>query len=129
MVVFDTTTALLLLRPGTKPPLDPATGAPIEQAEARMALLVETLEKARTRIIIPTPVMSELLVYAGAATAELVARLTRSSTFRVAPFDTRAAIELAVMTRAALDQGDKRGGIEAPWNKVKSIGKSLQSRR
>jgi hypothetical protein len=55
-----------------------------------MALLVETLEKARTRIIIPTPVMSELLVYAGAATAELVARLTRSPTFRVAPWGTRS---------------------------------------
>jgi hypothetical protein len=61
-------------------PLDPATGAPIERAEARMALLVETLEKAPTRIIIPTSVMSELLVYAGAATAELDrgARVKRS---------------------------------------------------
>jgi hypothetical protein len=23
------------------------------------------------------------------------------------------------MTRSALDQGDKRGGVEAPWNQVK----------
>jgi predicted nucleic acid-binding protein len=37
----------------------------------------------------------------------------------VVPFDTRAAIELAVMTRNAIDQGDKRGGVDAPWNKVK----------
>ncbi len=77
MVVFDTTTALLSLRPGTNPPLDPATGIPVQHAEARIALLVETLEKARTRIIIPTPVMSELLVHAGAGTAELVTRLTK----------------------------------------------------
>ena len=119
MVVFDTTIALLFLRPGTNPPLDPATGAPIQHAEARIALLVETLGNARTRIIIPTPVMSELLIYAGAGTAELVTRLTRSATFRVVPFDTRAAVELAVMTRAALEQGDKRGGVDAPWNKIK----------
>jgi hypothetical protein len=119
MVVFDTTTALLALRPGVNPPLDPATGAPVQHAEARISLLVETLAKAHTRIVIPTPVMSELLVHAGAATAELVTRLTRSATFRVMPFDTRAAIELALMTRNAIDDGDKRGGIDAPWNKIK----------
>jgi hypothetical protein len=119
MVVFDTTAALLFLRPGTNPPLDPATGNPVEHAEARIALLVETLGKVRTRIIIPTPALSELLVYAGAGTAELVTRLTRSATFGVRPFDTRAAIELAVMTRSAIDRGDKKGGVEAPWNKIK----------
>jgi hypothetical protein len=65
MVVFDTTIALLFLRPGANQPLDPATGSPVQHAEARIALLVETLEKARTRIVIPTPAMSELLVHAG----------------------------------------------------------------
>ncbi len=119
MVVFDTTMALLLLRPGTNPPLDPATGNPVEHAEARIALLVETLEKARTRIIIPAPVLAELLVRAGAGAAELVARLTRSAAFRIVPFDTRAAIEVADMTRAALYGGDKRGAVDAPWNKIK----------
>jgi len=49
MVVFDTTTGLLLLRPGTNPPLDPNTGNPVEHAETRIAFLVETLAKARTR--------------------------------------------------------------------------------
>jgi hypothetical protein len=67
----------------------------------------------------PTPVMSELLVHAGPGTAELITRLTKSTTFRVVPFDTRAAIELAVMTRNAIDQGDKRSGVDAPWNKIK----------
>jgi predicted nucleic acid-binding protein len=119
MVVFDTTFALILLRPGVQPPLDPATGYPVEHAEARISGLVETLGKARTRIIIPSPALSELLVRAGNGTAELVTRLMKSSTFRVLPFDTRAAIELALMTRAALDSGDKRSGIDAPWTKIK----------
>lgn len=119
MVVFDSTTALLALRPGVNPPLDPATGKPVENAEARIAHLIETLGKERTQIIIPTPVLSELLVGAGAAASELVFRLTRSATFRIASFDTRAAIELAEMTRAALGSGDKRGGVEAPWSKIK----------
>ncbi len=119
MVVFDSTTALLLLRPGTNPPLDPATGKPVEHAEARIAHLIETLGNERTQIIIPTPVLSELLVRAGAGAAELVARLTRSAAFRIAPFGTRAAIELAEITRTSLDSGDKRGGVEAPWAKIK----------
>jgi hypothetical protein len=35
------------------------------------------------------------------------------------PFDTIAAVEAALMTRAALSTGDKRGGLGAPWAKVK----------
>jgi hypothetical protein len=38
MVVFDTTIALLFLRPGANPPPDPATGTPVQHAEARIAL-------------------------------------------------------------------------------------------
>lgn len=119
MVVFDSTTALLALRPGVRPPLDPATGKPVENAEARIANLIETLGEERTQIVIPTPALSELLVGAGAGASELVSRLTRSATFRIAPFDTRAAIELAEITRTAIGSGDKRGGVDAPWNKIK----------
>ena len=46
-------------------------------------------------------------------------RIARSTAFRVATFDERAAIETAAMTQEALDDGDKRGGSQAPWQKVK----------
>jgi hypothetical protein len=39
--------------------------------------------------------------------------------FYVVPFDTLAAIELAVMTRNALAAGDKRAGSKESWAKVK----------
>ena len=39
--------------------------------------------------------------------------------FRIEQFETRAAIELAVMTRAALATGNKKGGSDQPWAKVK----------
>ena len=77
------------------------------------------LEKSKTRIIIPTPGLSELLVRAGPAGAALVAQIQRSSVFRIAPFDTRAAIELAAMTNSALSAGEKRSGVLAPWTKIK----------
>ena len=35
------------------------------------------------------------------------------------PFETRAAIEVALMTRNAKSGGDKKGGLDAPWAKVK----------
>jgi hypothetical protein len=128
MVVFDATTALLFLHPVTNPPLDPATGGPVRQAQARIALLVETLGKAQTSIIIPTPVLSELLVHAGEG-AELVRLLRRSATFRIVPLDTRVAIELAVMTRNAIEAGDKRGGVEAPGRRSNSTVKLSRLQR
>jgi predicted nucleic acid-binding protein len=120
MVVFDTTALSLLLRPGTRPPIDPATGQPVAYAQERLASLVESLQKSRTVVIIPAPVLSELLVKAGTAGPGLVNAIQRSSAFRVAAFDTRAAIELAQMTNAALlTAGDKREASAAPWNKIK----------
>lgn len=117
-VAFDATMLLLLLRPGVRAPADPSTGRPVEHAEERIARLVGDLEKARVRIVVPTPALSELLVHAGNAGPELVEQLTRSSAFRLAPFDTLAAVEVAEMTRTALAAGDKRGGATGTWAKV-----------
>lgn len=119
MVVFDATMLSLLLRSGAKPPLDPATGKPVEYAEVRTAHLVEQLDKSQTIIIIPTPTLSELLVKAGAAGNSFVARLQKSSVFRIQPFDVRAAVELAQMTNAIASASDKRAAIDAPWSKIK----------
>lgn len=118
-VVFDATLLLLLLRPGVSPPIDPATGRPVEHADERIAQLVSDLEEAKVAIIIPTPALSELLVHAGSAGPEWVRQVTRSAAFRLAPFDTLAAIEVAEMTRVAIAAGDKRSGVSAPWVKVK----------
>jgi hypothetical protein len=55
MVVFDNTALSLLLRPEARPPLDPATGAPVAFAQERFAALVQTLQRTRTVVIIPSP--------------------------------------------------------------------------
>jgi hypothetical protein len=39
--------------------------------------------------------------------------------FLVKPFDEMAAIELAALELEDRKSGDKRGGVSAPWNKVK----------
>jgi hypothetical protein len=57
MVVFDATILMLLLRPNAGQPTD-SSGQPITQVQERIAHLLQTLEKNRTRIIIPTPALS-----------------------------------------------------------------------
>lgn len=118
-VVFDATMLLLLLRPGVRAPLDPGTGRPVAHAEQRIAQLVGDLERARVKIVVPTPALSELLVHAGNAGPKLVEQITRSAAFKLAPFDTLAAVEVAEMARTAIAAGDKRAGAAGSWAKVK----------
>ena len=118
-VVFDATMLLLMLRPGVGAPVDPATGRRVERAEERIAELVGELERARTRIVVPTPALSELLVRAGNVAPRLIERLTTSATFKIVPFDTLAAIEVAEMTRLAIEAGDKRASSGEVWAKIK----------
>jgi predicted nucleic acid-binding protein len=119
MVVFDATQLSLLFRPGSPAPLDPSTGARVEHADLRVAALVERLEKARTVIVIPTPVLSEVLIKAANSGPAILAAFQKSSVFRLVGFDARAAVELAQITNEYGSGADKRAGIEAPWSKIK----------
>jgi hypothetical protein len=119
MVVIDATMLLLMLRPGTPVPAGPG-GVRIDRPKDRIDHLVNELDKANTKVIIPAPALSEALVRAGAAASQqIVDELTKWSVFQIAPFDTRAAIEVAAMTRSALSKGKKKGSSTAPWAKVK----------
>ena len=120
MVVIDATLLMIFLRPEVPIPAGPG-GVKIDMPRERVDHLIQTLEKARTKIIIPTPVLSEVLVRAGPkASQEIVERVNRLAVFRVTPFDARAAIEVAAMTRAAISAtGKKRGRSAATWAKIK----------
>ena len=119
MVVFDASILVLLFDPDARPPTDPETGQPVSRCKDRLEYLIATFEREQTKVIIPTPVLSEALVRAGEAGPAYLEELNRSARFKIAPFDTRAAIELAQLTREALDSGDKKDGADAPWAKVK----------
>lgn len=119
MVVFDTNILLPMLWPNVPVPEDPKTGEPITDFRKRIGFLIESLEKSRTRIIIPTPVISEAFVRAGEAGPEILDELNRSSVFRIEPFDLRAAIEVAEMTRVAIANGDIKDGGDGPRSKIK----------
>ena len=104
MVVIDATMLLLLLRPGTKPPTD-AEGVPVEKCKERIEFLVQKLQREKTKIIIPTPALSETLVRAGTeASLQIVEYINKYAIFRIEPFDTRSAIELAAISRDAMGE-------------------------
>ncbi|GAB4240907.1 MAG: hypothetical protein Kow0032_28850 [Methyloligellaceae bacterium] len=119
MVVFDTTIMLPLVWHDVPPPNDPSTAAPITQYRERIDYLVKRLERDRTKIIVPTPVLSEMLVRLGDAGPKVLEYLNGSASFRPASFDERAAIEVAAMTKRAIDAGDKRESRDGSWAKIK----------
>jgi len=120
MVVFDATMLLLLFRPGTRVPPDPKTGKAVTHSKERIDALVAELGKERTRIIVPTPVLSEVLIGAGSRAAEeIVDQLEKHAVFRVEPFDKLAAIENAAMGRTDLARPKAQRDAAATYAKLK----------
>ena len=119
MAVFDATTLLLFPEPDARAALDPATNEPVTNAKTRIDHLIETLERRRETIVIPTPALSEVLVHANDAGPGYLEILNTTRCFRIEPFDQRAAVELATMTRDALHEGNLRAGTRATRAKLK----------
>jgi hypothetical protein len=119
MVIFDSAVLTLIVWEHAQGPLDNSTGRPLEHCKERMELLVHSLQKSKQTILIPTPVLSEVLTIAGPSGLRYVGIIQKSSAFKIAPFDTLAAIELAEMNKVALASGDKKSGVDAPWQKIK----------
>lgn len=114
-VLFDTSVLLLAIHPDASPPIDPATKQPVDHAKQRVEYLIRKLSKARTKVVIPSPVLSEILVHAGKAANEYIQNFQQAP-FRIVPFDTRAAIECAETLRR---YGMKGKGAGNPRAKVK----------
>ena len=112
-VAFDAVMLSLYLHPGAKPPKK------IDNLPERLQLLVDELEAADAKIVVPTPVLSEFLVFAGADASLYLSDLSSSDVFDIQPFDTRAAVEGAEMMRKALDARDKKDGTKGRWQVVK----------
>ncbi len=112
MVAIDACIALIIWFPDVP--------SEIADAKARVDYLLEDLERRSEKILIPAPALAELLVQAGNAGKEFVNQLSKSSRFQIAPFDTRAAIEVALSIGRARKSGNKRGkGNKENWQKVK----------
>jgi predicted nucleic acid-binding protein len=121
MVSMDTGYLGLLIHPAAKPPIDPATKKPLVRAKDRIEKLVDDLNAASDRVVIPTPVLCEFLVLAENDGQQYLAELFNQPGFYIRPFDQLAAIELAAMELLARGKGGKRipAAASTPWQKVK----------
>lgn len=72
---------------------------------AKLDGLVQQHQK--TKIIIPTPSLTEYLVKAGKARDELMAKLSSNRSFVIEPFDQRAATECALMLAETWDKTER----------------------
>jgi predicted nucleic acid-binding protein len=109
LVVFDASFLVPLLDPQIK-----AAG----DVDVRVSHLIETLDKLKAKIIVPTPALREVLIGAEDAAPKYLDILNKSARFKIAPFGTRAAVEAAARHREALRRGDKKEGSPS-WAKVK----------
>ncbi len=75
---------------------------------AKLDHLVAELQKKRTKILIPTPALTELMVRAGKAREAIHQKLSGKSPFQITPFDSRAAMECALLLEDALNAGEKK---------------------
>lgn len=119
-VVFDAGILILLLQDGVDAPVDPETKQPITRPKDRVDYLQERLSEEKSKVLIPTPALSEFLVNAGSALEKYVDHISNEALFAVVPFSEMAAIEAAVATyhakqhRKTLDDAEK-----AAWQRVK----------
>lgn len=118
ILLVDSSALALVINPDADPPDDPETRSPLTRVRDRIELLLSSLGVGDT-IIVPTPVLAEILVKAGDSAPDVLVALQSLARIKIVPFDQRAAVETAMMTRKALDAGDKRGGSDQAWQKVK----------
>lgn len=99
IVVIDSSVLVYLLDVNASPPINPDTDAPVEKCRERVDHLISSLSKSNTKLIIPTPVLAEVLVSADQAGPEWLNLLEKDRNIRIASFDTLAAIECSELSK------------------------------
>lgn len=86
----------------------------------RLVNLVEDLTAKKQMVGIPTPSWAEFLVKTDEATKDLVGIVNKSSAMKILSFDKVAAVESAIILRTVISSaGNKRGGNDSTWQKIK----------
>jgi predicted nucleic acid-binding protein len=109
IVAFDASILIYVIDDRAKPPVDPATGQPVDRCQELVKRLLESLQQQNAKIVIPTPALAEVLVRAVRGGPMFLQILGSSRHFRIAGFDERAAVEFAARQAERI-----AGGWRAP---------------
>jgi predicted nucleic acid-binding protein len=102
IVAIDTNILIYFLEKDAPAPKDPNSGLVVEKGHERIAQLVTDIERLKGRIIVPTPVLAEVLVEAGSAAGEWLAIMKKATVFKIAEFDERSAFEFSLIHKQSL---------------------------
>ena len=109
-VAFDNTLLSVLLNPDGGQVYEPGTTTPLNCAKERADSVVAHIEKARRKIILPSPACAELLTAIGPDAQQYLNVVGRSRVFEVGNFDARGAAELALLNRGVFADQDRANG-------------------
>lgn len=98
-IVLDSSVLIYLVFPSTDAPVDSSTGKPVAHCQQRVEGMLEAIDKSAIQLVIPTPVLSELLILAGSRQIEVLNALTSKKAVQVVAFDEMAAVENAALRR------------------------------
>jgi predicted nucleic acid-binding protein len=108
-ILVDSSVLVHLIDSHARAPIDPTTDAPVAHCRERVESLLETLDAAQAQLVIPTPVLSELLIRADGRQVEILNLLKGRRAVEVRAFDEMAAVENAALRRSA---SERRGGTK-----------------
>jgi len=112
VVAFDNTILSLLLFPDAK-----LQG--VEFARERVLGLMQKLVAAREQVLIPSPALCEALVTEGVDPGQVLEEIRKYACLRIGDFDQRAAIEMALRLRQAIQARDSREGLPSTKSAMK----------
>jgi len=88
-------------------PTSTTTGKPVPFCRERVEHLIETLQRDKVKIIVPTPALAEALVRAQEGAPERLRLLGSNKHIRIAPFDQKAAVEYAAVQAGRIASGQR----------------------
>lgn len=96
--------------------VNPKAYASVKEAAELVDDLIQDLEKRKAKIIVPAPVLAELLLKASKSGRLIIETLKSFSSFQIKPFDEKSAVEMVETIFASI--GNKRGKKKVSKMKV-----------